>query len=131
MSPGAVLGIILRTMCFPSRILPFLAVTLVLAGEGCVSTPRVGGVAGTPKSANVPWTAPEKAVKAEPSVTKAPTLPISPDLIARIQQLTLVDVVDLALQNNPATRASWSQARASADVLGSARGRYFPTIDAS
>jgi outer membrane protein len=125
------LRIILRTMCFPSRFLPFLAVTLVVAGEGCVSTPRLGGVAGTPKSANVPWTAPEKAVKAEASVTKAPTLPISPDLIARIQQLTLVDVVDLALQNNPATRASWSQARAAADVLGSARGRYFPTIDAS
>src|SRR5437667_10538668 len=101
MSLGAVLGIILRTMCFPSRILPFVAVTLVLAGEGCVSTPRVGGVAGTPKSANVPWTAPEKAMKTEPTVTKAPTLPISPDLIARIRQLTFVDLGALALRNHP------------------------------
>jgi outer membrane protein TolC len=37
--------------------------------------------------------------------------------------------VDLALRNNPATRASWSQARAAADLLGSARGQYYPTIE--
>jgi len=37
--------------------------------------------------------------------------------------------VDLALRNNPATRVSWSQARAAAGLLGSARGQYYPTID--
>jgi len=38
-------------------------------------------------------------------------------------------VVDLALRNNPATRASWAQARASADILGSVRGQYYPTVN--
>jgi TolC family type I secretion outer membrane protein len=77
----------------------------------------------------VPWTAPATAVKLESGVASAPTLPITPELVSRIQQLTLVDVVDLALQNNPATRASWSQARAAAAVLGSARGGYYPSLN--
>src|SRR5207302_4289860 len=51
------------------------------------------------------------------------------DLQQRIQQLRLADVVDLALRNNPATRASWYQARAAADLLGSARGQYYPTFN--
>ncbi|HYS68611.1 MAG TPA: TolC family protein, partial [Gemmatimonadaceae bacterium] len=47
----------------------------------------------------------------------------------RIRQLTLIDVVDLALLNNPATRASWAQARATAYLFGSAQGQYYPTIN--
>jgi hypothetical protein len=46
------------------------------------------------------------------------------DLRERIQQLTLTDVVDLALRNNPATRFSWQQARAAANAQLSAR-EYF------
>ncbi|MDQ6718661.1 MAG: TolC family protein [Gemmatimonadota bacterium] len=118
-------------MCFHSRYLLAAAGLLLLSGAGCVTAPRVDGAPATPASANVPWSAPAGARKAEPLVSAAPALPITPDLVARIRQLTLVDVVDLALQNNPTTRASWFQARAAADVLGSSRGRYFPTIDAS
>jgi len=62
-------------------------------------------------------------------VTPAIAIAVPPDLQQRIRQLTLVDVVDLALRNNPATRASWAQARAAADLYGSARGEYYPTID--
>ena len=118
-------------MCFSSRILPASAGLLLFVVPGCVTAPRADGAPATPKSANVPWTVQAKAVKPEAPVGTGPTIPVSADLISRIQQLTLTDVVDLALQNNPATRASWFQARAAADVLGSARGRYFPTIDAS
>lgn len=42
--------------------------------------------------------------------------------------MSLVDVVDVALQNNPQTHLSWAQARVAADALGSARGRYLPTL---
>jgi len=62
-------------------------------------------------------------------ISPATALAVPPDLKQRIQALTLGDVVDLALRNNPATRASWAQARAAADLLGSARGQYYPTID--
>ena len=92
--------------------------------------PRVNGVPAAPPSPNVPWTVPAGAIKPEPLVTAATALAVPPDLEQRIQKLSLADVVDLALRNNPATRASWGQARAAADLLGSARGQYFPTIDA-
>ncbi len=45
--------------------------------------------------------------------------------------LSLADVVDLALRNNPVTRQSWSQARAAADVYGSAEGRLVPSLTAA
>ncbi|MGH9695247.1 MAG: TolC family protein, partial [Bryobacteraceae bacterium] len=93
--------------------------------------PRVNGVPAAPPSPNVPWTVPAGAIKPEPLVTAATALAVPPDLEQHIQQLSLADVVDLALRNNPATRASWAQARASADLLGSARGQYYPTVDAA
>jgi len=91
--------------------------------------PRVNGVPAAPPSPNVPWAVPAGAIKPEPLVSAATALAVPPDLEQRIQQLSLADVVDLALRNNPATRASWAQARASADLLGSARGQYYPAID--
>jgi outer membrane protein len=92
--------------------------------------PRVNGVPAAPPAPNVPWTVPRGAIKPEPLITAATALAVPSDLEQRIQQLSLADVVDLALRNNPATRASWAQARASADLLGSARGAYYPTVDA-
>jgi outer membrane protein TolC len=56
-----------------------------------------------------------------------PTVPA--DLEQRIQRLTLAEVVDLGLRNNPQTRLSWANARAAAASYGSARGAYLPTID--
>jgi outer membrane protein len=54
---------------------------------------------------------------------------VPPDLEQRIRELTLTDVVDLGLRNNPATRISWANARAAASAYGSQRGSYLPTID--
>jgi TolC family type I secretion outer membrane protein len=93
--------------------------------------PSVNGVPAAPPAPNVPWKAPAGAIKPEPLTTAATALAVPTDLEQRIQQLTLADVVDLALRNNPATRASWAQARASADLLGSARGQYYPAINGS
>ncbi len=115
-------------MSNPSKLLQVVFIGVVPCALAC-GTPRVNGVAGASPAPNVPWTPPPGAVKPEPLVTRAQITAVPPDLQQRIQQLTLVDVVDLALRNNPATRASWSQARASADLLGSARGQYFPTVN--
>jgi outer membrane protein len=93
--------------------------------------PRVNGVAGAPPAPNVPWKVPAGAIKPEPLITPATAEAVPPDLAQRIQELSLADVVDLALRNNPATRASWAQARAAADLLGSARGQYYPTVNGS
>src|SRR6185437_10385412 len=47
---------------------------------------------------------------------------------AELQRFTLAQVVDLALRNSPATRQSWTEARAAADVYGSSEGRLYPTV---
>jgi outer membrane protein len=54
---------------------------------------------------------------------------VPPDLEQRIRQLSLAEVVDLGLRNNPQTRVSWANARAAAAAYGSERGAYLPTID--
>ena len=91
--------------------------------------PRVDGVAGAPPSPSAPWTPPRGAIKPETMITPTTAPAIPADLAERIQQLTLADIVDLALRNNPATRVSWAQARSAAALLGSARGQYYPTVD--
>lgn len=45
--------------------------------------------------------------------------------------LTLADLTDLALRNNPATRAAWSAALAAAAGVGVAQSAYLPTLSAS
>jgi outer membrane protein TolC len=91
--------------------------------HGC--TPSVRGVAATAPAPHEFWTPPHDAT----ARTAHPAPPeIPPDLAARVQQLQLVDVVDIALRNNSATDAAWAQARAAAAGYGSARGQYFPTI---
>ena len=44
--------------------------------------------------------------------------------------LTLGDVVDIALRNNPETQISWANARSAAAAYGGSKGLYYPTIDA-
>lgn len=56
---------------------------------------------------------------------------IPADIEQRLQQLTLADIVDIALRDNPTTRISWAQARQAAAAYGAQRGNFFPTIDAS
>jgi outer membrane protein len=115
-------------MSRPNRILQATIFASILSVWSC-ETPRVNGVAAAPPAPNLPWIPPAGAIKPEPLISVATALAVPPDLAQRIQALTLADVVDLSLRNNPATRASWYQARAAADLLGSARGQYYPTID--
>ena len=70
------------------------------------------------------WKAPDGVVPPEPSFASAGAR-VTP---AAIGTLSLGDVVDLALRNNPATRVSWAQARAAADVYGVTRGQLLPTV---
>ena len=91
----------------------------------CAGTPSVGGVAGVPPSPNAEWTPPPD----KPVPSKEVRTPVPPDLQQRIQRLTLAEVVDLGLRNNPSTRLSWANARAAAAAYGSERGAYLPTVD--
>ena len=93
---------------------------------GCFpSTPGVEGVHGTSPAPGAFWTPP-----ANNDTTKTETPPpnVPPDLAARVNNLELSDVLDVALRNNTATSASWYTARAAAENYGSAKGAYYPTI---
>lgn len=109
------------------RASAFLISTIFLGGCG-VGPPSVNGVPGAPASPASVWTPPTHGLAPEPLQHNAQ---IPPDLMARANELTLADVIDLALRNNPVTRVSWSQARAAAATYGSARGAYFPSLTGS
>jgi outer membrane protein len=102
------------------------SVWLLLGCAGCAGTPSVGGVAGVPPAPNAAWTPPPARAR---DCDTVPATRVPADLEQRIRQLTLAEVVDIGLRNNPATRLSWANARAAAAAYGSERGAYFPTID--
>jgi outer membrane protein len=102
------------------------AAWLPALAAACVGTPSVDGVRGVAPSPSTAWTPPARPERRD--TLQRPTA-VPADLSQRLQRLTLADVVDLGLRNNPQTRESWANARASAAAYGSARGAYFPTID--
>jgi len=81
---------------------------------------------GTAPGPAVPWTPPPSAALAPAPTTTSPQIPS--DLLTAAQGFGLNDLIDLALRNNPDTRAAWSAARSAAADLGSRRGSYYPTI---
>jgi outer membrane protein TolC len=70
---------------------------------------------------------PPAAPPQAPQATTALRADSAADVGTRL--LTLTDVVDLALRNNPATRESWATALAAVDEYGAARGALFPNIN--
>jgi outer membrane protein TolC len=102
-------------------------VGVLLATGACTPhrPPSLDGMPGAPSQPNEYWN-PSPAIKAQvqqPKPTVAPAaIPVASS------RLSMAEVVDLALRNNPATRLSWAQARASADAYGASRGQYFPSL---
>lgn len=117
-------------------LLPGIA-ALVVAACATPGTPKIDGIAGAPPDRAKPWTLPAAARTPAPS----PNLPIAPNLTDALRadsagagsarHLSLADVVDLALRNNPATRESWANALAAVDAYGSSRGARYPTLNAN
>jgi outer membrane protein len=116
-----------------------LVVTVIVGTSACrpPGIPKIDGVAGAPSDRATPWTVPAPARTPAPPA-EPPAVPAITDAMRRdsatagsARQLSLADVVDLALRNNPSTRESWENALAAADLYGSAKGARYPTINAS
>ena len=106
-------------------------VVLALLAAGCApGPPRVGGAAGAAPSPHELWRPPPeaRALPPAPSAAFAAPAALPADLAAAARDLTLTQVVALALENNPATRASWLQSRSAADAYGEKRGALLPEI---
>jgi outer membrane protein len=103
-------------------------VLIPLATVACLSAPPgLDGVTGAPPTPASYWTPPRSLAVPGP----APSAAVGGITPADLQHLSLAQAVDLALTNNPATKISWAQARAAADLYGVARGSLYPTVSAS
>jgi len=105
------------------------AVGSALLLAGCAGTPSVSGVRGASPSPEISWTPPPDAVPRIAASDTSAAAAVPPDIADRVQRLTLEEIVDLGLRNNPTTRLAWANAQAAAAVYGSERGAWFPTID--
>lgn len=81
------------------------------------------GVATAP---SVEW---KPAPSEVPSSPKASALDVPDSLRQPGAVVTLAQAIDVALRNNPATRAAWMHAKAAEDEVGSRRAAYWPEID--
>ena len=63
------------------------------------------------------------------SPTLTPAQP--PQVIRPSTPLTLAELTDSALRNNPSTREAWAAANAQAAALGIAEAEYYPALDAN
>ena len=99
-------------------------IALCVVISACVhAPPPINGGPAAPPSPSSLWTPPASVAVAAARDTGH--LAIS---TAAVRQLTLAEVVDLALRNSPATRLSWAQARSAAELYGSSEGRLYPTL---
>ena len=74
---------------------------------------------GTSTAPSAAWTAPASAIP--------PALPLQ--TATNLGTLTMARAIDVALQNNPATRIAWLTARQARDIVGSRQSAYFPEVD--
>ena len=97
------------------------AFTLTVFGGGAAAARETPPV---PERPNLPVDLPAPPV---PEGAATPTIPA--DLLRPGATITLAQVVDVALQNNPVTRTSYLAALSAAAQLGSKRAPYYPSVD--
>jgi outer membrane protein len=112
-----------------ARKFPFIlfAGAFALGLSGCAHvTNRVQGVPLNSPSPAVPWTPPKrenpKPIETQPAAQVGPAGEL-------IKRLTLAAAVDIALQNNPATRITWNDARAAAAGYKATLGSLYPGVN--
>jgi outer membrane protein len=96
------------------------------AASACIhNPPNVDGKPSAPTSPGAFWDPPKRAITRD----SVPRVTIPSNIAERVAHLTLPDVVDIALTNNPQTRQSYAQARAAGATIGAAYGRYLPQVN--
>ncbi len=104
-----------------------LAGALIVGVSGCSgSRPEITPSKYASPSPGRPYHVDKETKQAEALAGKRP--PISPELKPASEQYTLAQLVDIALVNNPSTRAAWERARAAAAQWGASRGSYYPSL---
>jgi outer membrane protein len=105
----------------------FLFLTCLAAASCSAYPPSRAVEQGASPAPATPWQPPAEARLPPPTPPPAPAIP--PEYLKPGTTLSLAQVLDVGLKNNPITRTAWFQARAAAADLGSTRSEYFPTIE--
>jgi outer membrane protein len=98
--------------------------------SGCATVPppsfppRAGSVSAAPSA---PWTPPEAGRMPEHQAAPAPEIPA--EYLKPGTTLSLGQLIDVALRNNPVTREAWHTALAAAAEVGSKRSLYYPYVE--
>jgi outer membrane protein len=112
------------------RICVIMLTAGILTSAGCArDLPKIYGVPATSPAAGVPWTPPPEIVS-KPVPAAAPAQ-LPKDILKDDQLLSLLDIVEIALRNNPQTAAAWAQAWSAAAAYGSEQGQYYPQVGAT
>jgi TolC family type I secretion outer membrane protein len=77
----------------------------------------------------VPWVPPPDVEAAAAKAAASSTAVALPTGVTAGGTVTLSQIIDTALTNNPTTRTAWLEAREAEATLGSARSAYLPEID--
>jgi outer membrane protein len=96
----------------------------ILGAGGCLTADVDGRVAARPGTS---WQPPPEAKMPAPPPAPAPDIP--PAYLTPGATVSLEQVIDVALRNNPVTRTAWHQARAAAANLGAKRSAYYPDLE--
>jgi outer membrane protein len=82
------------------------------------------------------WVAPSSDQLWKPSPSETPASPPAPkpidipkDLLQPGSKWQVMDIIEVALRNNPETRSAWYAARAAAAAMLSQKGSYYPQVD--
>jgi len=97
-----------------------LLILIALPLAGCVSSRSVGTSDSPAKS----WTPPANVTPASPPAAAALPAGVEPGAT-----LSLPQIIDVALRNNPQTRIAWLNARAAEAGIGVAQSTFYPEVD--
>ena len=112
----------------PNRFLIGVLAPALLAAARCSSFPPTHAVNDAVSPApEKPWQPPAEARAPVPTPPPAPAIPA--EYLQPGATLSLPQVLDIGLRNNPATRTAWFQARSAAADVGSKRSEYFPVLE--
>jgi outer membrane protein len=99
-----------------------IAAGLLLLSTACVTHRDVG----TSDAPAKPWTPP-----ANVSLSSGAPVPPPPAVLPPVEgrTMTVTEIVDIALSNNPQTRIAWLEARAAEAAVGSSEALYYPEVN--
>jgi len=99
---------------------------LIIITAGCASNLSQKIKTEIPESPSQSWIPGPGMEKQKDIIQPAPDIP--PEFLKKKNKWSLIDLIDLALRNNPQTRATWYAARSAAAQYGSQQGNYYPDV---